>query len=65
MVPFMPPPLAGHENGTTVMWLRFARSPARGIDRNDLYDVDESDIVKSGVAHIAVLQAQGFAYLKP
>ena len=37
----------------------------RGIDMNDLYDVDESDIVRSGVAHIAVLQAQGYAYLKP
>jgi intracellular sulfur oxidation DsrE/DsrF family protein len=32
---------------------------------NDLYDVDESDIVKSGVAHIAVLQVRGYAYLKP
>jgi intracellular sulfur oxidation DsrE/DsrF family protein len=37
----------------------------RGIDMNDLYDVDERDIVKSGVAHIAVLQAQGYAHLKP
>ncbi len=31
----------------------------------DLYDVDEADIVPSGVAEIAYLQAQGYAYVKP
>ena len=30
-----------------------------------LYNVDESDIVPSGVAELAHLQAQGFTYLKP
>ena len=33
--------------------------------KNDLYDVDKSDIVPSGVAEIAHLQAQGFSYVKP
>ena len=32
---------------------------------NDLYDVDEQDIVASGVAEIARLQGQGFAYIRP
>lgn len=32
---------------------------------NDLYDVWESDIVPSGVAELAHLQAQGFTYIKP
>ena len=32
---------------------------------NDLYDVDEKDIVASGVAEIARLQGQGFAYIRP
>ena len=31
----------------------------------DLYDVDEKDIVPSGVAEVAKLQLQGFAYIKP
>jgi intracellular sulfur oxidation DsrE/DsrF family protein len=30
-----------------------------------LYDVDEADIVPSGVAQLAILQAQGYAYIKP
>ena len=30
-----------------------------------LYNVDESDIVPSGVAELAHLQARGFTYLKP
>ncbi len=37
----------------------------RGIDMSDLYDVAEDDIVQSGVAQIAILQSQGYAYLKP
>ena len=38
----------------------------KGIDReNDLYEVAESDIVPSGVAHLAHLQGQGYTYIKP
>jgi intracellular sulfur oxidation DsrE/DsrF family protein len=32
---------------------------------NDLYDVWEEDIVPSGVAEIAKLQLEGYAYIKP
>jgi intracellular sulfur oxidation DsrE/DsrF family protein len=32
---------------------------------NDLYDVNESDIVPSGVAEVAKLQAEGYSYIKP
>lgn len=32
---------------------------------NDLYYVEEQDIVTSGVAQLAVLQGQGYAYIKP
>jgi len=32
---------------------------------NDLYDVSQADIVPSGVAQLAILQAQGYAYIKP
>jgi hypothetical protein len=32
---------------------------------DDLYDVWESDIVPSGVAELAHLQAQGYTYIKP
>ena len=32
---------------------------------DDLYDVSKSDIVPSGVAEIAHLQAQGYSYIKP
>ena len=31
----------------------------------DLYDVDQEDIVPSGVAELAHLQAQGYSYVKP
>jgi intracellular sulfur oxidation DsrE/DsrF family protein len=31
----------------------------------DLYDVEKADIVPSGVAEVAKLQAQGYAYIKP
>ncbi|MDH3279606.1 MAG: DsrE family protein [Gammaproteobacteria bacterium] len=38
----------------------------RKIDyKADLYDVSDGDIVPSGVAEIAHLQAQGYTYLKP
>lgn len=30
-----------------------------------LYNVDAGDIVPSGVAELAILQAQGYAYIKP
>lgn len=33
--------------------------------QTDLYDVDKADIVPSGVAELAHLQAQGYAYVKP
>jgi len=33
--------------------------------KTDLYDVSESDIVPSGVAEIAKLQQEGYAYIKP
>jgi len=32
---------------------------------DDLYDVWETDIVPSGVAELAHLQAQGYSYIKP
>lgn len=38
----------------------------RKVDvQNDLYDVDPADIVPSGVAELAHLQAQGYTYIKP
>ena len=38
----------------------------RKVDlESDLYDVGKSDIVPSGVAELAKLQAQGFTYIKP
>jgi hypothetical protein len=33
--------------------------------KNDLYDVSKDDIVPSGVAEIAKLEAEGYAYVKP
>lgn len=38
----------------------------RKVDvESDLYDVDEEDIVPSGVAEVAKLQAMGYSYIKP
>ncbi len=38
----------------------------RNVEINrDLYDVNQSDIVPSGVAELAALQQQGFIYLRP
>ena len=38
----------------------------RKIDmEHDLYDVEKADVVPSGVAQLAILQAQGYAYIKP
>ena len=38
----------------------------RKVSRDgDLYMVEEADIVPSGVAELAILQGQGFSYIKP
>jgi hypothetical protein len=38
----------------------------RQVNREDqLYMVEEADIVPSGVAELGILQAQGYAYIKP
>jgi len=38
----------------------------RKVDREtDLYNVDEADVVPSGVAEVAKLQAMGYSYIKP
>jgi intracellular sulfur oxidation DsrE/DsrF family protein len=38
----------------------------RKVDmENDLHDVSKGDIVPSGVAELAHLQAQGYVYIKP
>jgi intracellular sulfur oxidation DsrE/DsrF family protein len=38
----------------------------RNVDiEGDLYDVDQADIVPSGVAELAKLQAEGYTYIKP
>lgn len=37
----------------------------RKVDAGALYDFSEADIVPSGVAELAHLQAQGYTYIKP
>lgn len=38
----------------------------RKVDvESDLYDVDDKDIVPSGVAEVAKLQGMGYSYIKP
>jgi intracellular sulfur oxidation DsrE/DsrF family protein len=38
----------------------------RGVNiQTDLYNADEADIVPSGVAEVAYLQANGYTYVKP
>jgi intracellular sulfur oxidation DsrE/DsrF family protein len=38
----------------------------RKVDvESDLYDVSKDDIVPSGVAEVAKLQAEGYSYIKP
>ncbi|MCP3687730.1 MAG: hypothetical protein GY784_04885 [Gammaproteobacteria bacterium] len=38
----------------------------RKVDvESDLYDVEKADIVPSGVAEVAKLQAMGYSYIKP
>jgi intracellular sulfur oxidation DsrE/DsrF family protein len=38
---------------------------SRNVEVKDLYDVDAKDVVPSGVAQLGILQAQGYAYIKP
>ncbi len=37
----------------------------RKVPLESLYDVHDADIVPSGVAQLAILQGQGYAYIKP
>lgn len=37
----------------------------RNVPIDGLYNVSEADIVPSGVAQLAILQSQGYAYIKP
>ena len=37
----------------------------RKVELSDLYDVDEADIVPSGVAELSKLQQEGYTYIKP
>lgn len=37
----------------------------RNVPVEGLYNVTEADIVPSGVAQLAILQSQGYAYIKP
>lgn len=37
----------------------------RNVPLDALYDVHDGDIVPSGVAQLAILQGQGYAYIKP
>jgi len=37
----------------------------RKVELSDLYDVDEADIVPSGVAELSKLQQEGYTYVKP
>ena len=37
----------------------------RKVELTDLYDVDEADIVPSGVAQLSKLQQEGYTYVKP
>lgn len=37
----------------------------RKVPVDGLYDVHDGDIVPSGVAQLAILQSQGYAYIKP
>lgn len=37
----------------------------RKVSTDTLYDFDKADIVASGVAQLAILQADGYAYIKP
>lgn len=69
-----------HGNATDEMQAKISGLKQQGIEfkvcantlkgkkinyENDLYDVSKGDIVPSGVAELAHLQAQGYTYIKP
>ena len=69
-----------HANANETMTAKIDNLKAQGVDFNvcantvrgrkvdidsDLYNVDKSDIVPSGVAEVAYLQANGYSYVKP
>jgi len=69
-----------HANATDTMTAKIDNLKNQGIDFNvcantvrgrkvdldhDLYNVEKEDIVPSGVAEVARLQAMGYAYVKP
>ena len=69
-----------HANATEKMTAKIDGLKSQGVDfqvcantvkgrkvdmNNDLHDVDQGDIVPSGVAEVAKLQLEGYAYIKP
>jgi len=69
-----------HANATDKMTAKVTDLKGQGVDfqvcantvrgrkvdvETDLYDVDQADIVPSGVAEVAKLQQEGYAYIKP
>ncbi len=67
-------------NATDAITAKIAGLKSQGVDfnvcantlrgkkvsfENDLYDVSKADIVPSGVAELAKLQALGYAYIRP
>lgn len=70
----------GKGNGDDIMTAKVASLKGQGVNfqvcantlrgkkidfEQDLYDVVKGDIVPSGVAELAKLQAQGYTYIKP
>lgn len=69
-----------HANANEAMTAKIDNLKSQGVDFNvcantvrgrkvdidtDLYNVDKKDIVPSGVAEVAYLQANGYSYVKP
>jgi intracellular sulfur oxidation DsrE/DsrF family protein len=68
-----------HANGDQVMTAKVANLKNQGVnfaicnntikgrkvEMTDLYDVDDADIVPSGVAQLSKLQQEGYTYVKP
>lgn len=69
-----------HANADTTMTAKIDNLKDQGVDFNvcqntvkgrkvdletDLYNVEKSDVVPSGVAEVARLQAMGYSYIKP
>jgi len=69
-----------HANATEIMTAKIDSLKSDGVDfhvcantvngrkvdlERDLYDVTQSDVVPSGVAEVAKLQAMGYVYIKP